>query len=124
MRSSGFVPRLCAHPLTTQAISNVNVMHLSHVDQKRDFHVRAVHVPHDVDGFRQLVKVVESIIACTERATESVQNVLEARSFNDCCSEKRLIDLIFEIPEKVTANVVGVWLQNSLHARRLHHFQG
>jgi hypothetical protein len=32
--------------------------------------------------------------------------------------------LIFEIPEKVTANVVGVWLQNSLHARRLHHFQG
>ncbi len=89
-------------------------MHLSHVDQKRDFHVRAIHVPHDVDCFRQLVKVVESIIACTERAAESVQNVLEARSFNVSCSEKRLIDLIFVHCITFRASFAGCFLNSVL----------
>jgi hypothetical protein len=35
-------------------------------------------------------------------AAESISNVLETRSFNVCCSEKKLIDLIFEMPLKIT----------------------
>jgi hypothetical protein len=68
-----------------------------------------VHVPYNVDCSRQLVEIVEAIIASLG-FTESIQNVLETGNFQVGCIEKRSVDRIFEIRVKVTANVVCVWL--------------
>jgi hypothetical protein len=96
---------ICFHALDTQAISNVDSMHFSHVNKERYFDMGPVHVPHDVDCSCQLVEIVEAIIASL-RFAESIQNVFETGNFQVCRIEKRSVDRIFEIRVKVTANVL------------------